>query len=104
AILNVTSIVLSLFTAFTVAGVFILRSKKEQYRSKFKAVGYPLTGIFFLLVEVWMIYYTMKVKTTESLIGISLLSIGVILYFLLANKRTQKASTINQEITINSGA
>lgn len=100
SILSITSIVLSLFTTFTVAGVFILRSKKEKYPSKFKAVGYPVTGIFFLLVEVWMIYYTMKVKTTDSLIGISLLSIGIVLYFILSRnqpKKHKQAAVINMK-------
>lgn len=90
AILSVTSIVLSLFTASTVAGVFILRKRKSIYPSKFKAFGFPYSAILFLLVECWMIYYTFKIKTMDSLIGILILLIGVVVYFGMLSKGGNK--------------
>ncbi|HEV7621799.1 MAG TPA: amino acid permease [Flavisolibacter sp.] len=87
ALLSITSIVLSLFTTFTVAGVFLLRKNKDKYGSGFKAVGYPLTCYIFLLIECWMIYYTFKVKTIDSLAGLGFLVIGILLYFALVRNR-----------------
>ncbi|HEY0580119.1 MAG TPA: APC family permease, partial [Candidatus Nitrosocosmicus sp.] len=80
SVLSITSIVLSLITSFTVAGIFILRKKPDRYRLKYKASGYPFTVWFFLIIECWMIYYTVKNKTVDSMIGIGFLLCGVFLY------------------------
>lgn len=85
AVLSITSIVLSLFTSITVAGVFVVR-KKGRGRL-YKAPGYPVTAVFFLLVEAWMIYYTFKSKTADSLIGIAFLFCGVVLYLFVTLRK-----------------
>ncbi len=102
AILSVTSIVLSLFTACTVAGVFILRMKQNRFPSHFKAPGFPWTAIFFLFVELWMIYYTFKAKAADSLIGLSFLAIGVLVYYIVVKRSVfvnNKPSIVKEQAT-----
>ncbi|GAC1421761.1 MAG: amino acid permease [Flavisolibacter sp.] len=96
AILSTTSIVLSLFTSFTVAGVFILRSPKYKRPLSFKAIGYPFTSLIFLVIECWMIYYTIKIKTVDSILGIAFLFVGICIYFMmrLFDKKRDKGSKI----------
>jgi APA family basic amino acid/polyamine antiporter len=87
AVLSITSIVLSLFTSITVAGVFLVRREKHAGVRRYKAPGYPFTAIFFLLVELWMIYYTFRSKTADSLIGLAFLLCGVALYLFVARRK-----------------
>ena len=83
AILSITSIVLSLFTTFTVVSVFVLRGNEEKYKLTWKAIGFPFTAILFLLVEGWMIFFTLIDKTKDSLMGFAFLGIGVVFYFIM---------------------
>ncbi len=96
AILSTTSIVLSLFTSFTVAGVFILRSPNYKKPMNFKSFGYPFTSIIFLAIECWMIYYTFKIKTLDSMLGMAFLFVGICIYFLVIHfdKKQGKPSKI----------
>ena len=89
SVLSITSIVLSLITSFTVAGIFILRKDPLKYPLKYKAIGYPFTALFFLIIECWMIYYTIKNKTMDSIIGIGFLFCGVLIYALVGKKKVK---------------
>lgn len=87
SVLSITSIVLSLITSFTVAGIFILRKNPLKYPLKYKAIGYPYTALFFLIIECWMIYYTIKNKTMDSIIGIGFLFCGVLIYAFVGKRK-----------------
>jgi Amino acid transporters len=87
SVLSITSIVLSLITSFTVAGIFILRKNPLKYQLKYKAIAYPFTALFFLIIECWMIYYTIKNKTMDSIIGIGFLFCGVLIYTFVGKKK-----------------
>ena len=81
--------ILQLSAALTVAGVFVLR-KKESEIPYFKAPFYPLLPLVFILFSIWIFVYLIIDKPLESMIGMLILAIGVLTYFI--NKRISKSS------------
>ena len=81
--------ILQLSAALTVAGVFILR-KKESETPYFKAPFHPLLPVIFILFSIWILVYLILDKPLESMIGMLILAIGVLTYFI--NKRISKSS------------
>jgi APA family basic amino acid/polyamine antiporter len=81
--------ILQLSAALTVAGVFVLRKKKPATPS-FKAPFYPLLPLIFILFSIWIFVYLIIDKPLESMIGLLILAIGVLTYFI--NKKISKSS------------
>lgn len=81
--------ILQLSAALTVTGVFILR-KKDQESSGFKAPFYPLLPVAFILFSIWVLIYLLIDKPVESIIGLIILSVGVLTYFI--NKKITESS------------
>lgn len=73
--------ILQLSAALTVSGVFILR-KKEHASTGFKAPFYPLFPVAFIIFSLWILGYLIIDKPMESMVGLLILAIGVITYFL----------------------
>jgi len=79
--------VLQLMASLTVAtSLFIKRQNKETFKSPFK----PVLQIIFLLFNIWVSIFTLIDRPVESLIGIGILLIGVVIYFF--DKPVQQAS------------
>ncbi|UCD60295.1 MAG: amino acid permease [Flavobacteriaceae bacterium] len=81
--------ILQLSAALTVTGVFILR-KKDQESSGFKAPFYPLLPVAFILFSLWILGYLIIDKPMESMIGLLILAIGILTFFL--NKKISSST------------
>lgn len=75
-------LLLVLFALVTVAGVFWSRIHHSGLSRPLKAWGYPLTPLFFIGVNAWMMVYLVKIRPMEALWGLSTLLVGVGVYFL----------------------
>ena len=76
-ILLYAGFVLQLMASLTVASSLFIKNKKEvSFRSPFK----PLLQIIFLVFNMWVLIFTMIERPEESLIGIGILAIGLIIY------------------------
>lgn len=80
--------VLSLFTFLTVLGLFILRWRRPELPRPYRAWGYPITPLLFLLLSGWTLVFIFRDKPLESLYGLATVSVGLLFYFL---SRTKKA-------------
>lgn len=76
---------LSLFTMLTVLGMMILRFK-EGKPDGYRAWGYPVTPILFLLTTGSVAVFFVQDKPTESLYGLSTAAVGWIFYQLSKKK------------------
>ena len=77
-ILLYAGFVLQLMASLTVATSLFLKNRQPgTFRSPFK----PLLQIIFLLFNTWVVIFTIIERPVESLIGIGILSIGVVIYF-----------------------
>jgi APA family basic amino acid/polyamine antiporter len=77
-ILLYAGFVLQLMASLTVASSLFIKSKEPGvFKSPFK----PVLQIIFLLFNAWVLVYTLIDRPLESLIGIGILLVGVVIYF-----------------------
>ncbi len=83
-IMTLIGFTLSMFTIMAVSGVFVIRYKMKKNNEDFyHTFGYPIIPVFFILVEGCMMVYVFANRPVQSLIGIGIALIGLILYFVL---------------------
>ncbi|NHN25252.1 amino acid permease [Flavobacterium jejuense] len=76
-ILIYCGVLLTLSSALTVLGVFVLRKNKTHNSSSgFKSPLFPFFQILFLLFSIGMIFFALKQYTFETIMGVSNLFIG----------------------------
>lgn len=80
-IITYTTFALTLFSVFTVLGVIVYRFKNPSIERPYKTFGYPVTPILFVGANIWFLYFIVKDKTTESLIGLGIIAVGLLAYF-----------------------
>lgn len=73
--------VLSLFTFMTVLGLFVLRVRQPELPRPYRAWGYPLTPLLFLLLNGWTLWFIVHDKPKESLYGLVTVFVGLLIYF-----------------------
>jgi APA family basic amino acid/polyamine antiporter len=91
-VLLYTGISLILSTTATVIGIFVLRNREPELDRPYKAWGYPWTPGIFILVNLWILFYTFKEQPFESFIGLGIFgaSIGVYYIGIKFEKRTHE--------------
>lgn len=84
SVVNYVQFALTLSSALTVAGVFILRWKQPNLPRPYKAWGYPVTPLIFLTVSIWMLWHMLEDPSTRtpSLLGLATIASGLIVYYL----------------------
>jgi APA family basic amino acid/polyamine antiporter len=68
-------------TTATVLGVFILRKREPDLYRPYRAWGYPWTPGFFILLNIWILFYTFIEQPFESIIGLSIIFTSLVIYF-----------------------
>ena len=81
-VLMYTGIALIITNSATVIAVFILRKREPDLLRPYRVWGYPWTPTVFLLVNVWILFYTFIEQPLESIIGVSLFLASIALYYL----------------------
>ena len=84
---------LTLCTALTVIGVFVLRWRRPDLERPYRVWGYPLTPLIFLSVSGWMMWQMLARPETRgpSLLGLATAAFGLIIYFLSPKSRPTDA-------------
>ncbi|MEP6749121.1 MAG: amino acid permease [Bacteroidota bacterium] len=77
-VLLYSGFVLQLMASLTVATSLFIRDRKP---GSFKSPLKPLLQIIFLLFNTWVLVFTMKDRPVESLIGIGILLLGLVIYY-----------------------
>ncbi len=79
-----------IFYALATSSIFVFRIKYPEMERPYKAFGYPVVPILFLLVATWLLLTTLVNSPRQSLTGIILILIGLPFYFYLSrqNKET----------------
>lgn len=81
-------------SSLTVAGVYVLRWRRPDIERPYKTWGYPVTPAIFLLVNTFIMVYVTVERPFESLVGLGIMTVGIILY--IANR---KWSSFGEEVT-----
>lgn len=91
-LLTYCGFMLSLFTSLTIAGVFVLRRRYPDLQRPYRVWGYPLTPASYLAVSIWMMIYVIFSKPGESLVGITIVGLGIPAYFFWKRKNRDKTN------------
>ena len=91
SVVQYTQFSLLLCSLFTVLGVIVLRKTRPELARPYRVWAYPLPPIIFATITIWMMFYLLRWKTTESLAGLATALVGLVLYF-CALKRPGRSS------------
>jgi len=81
SVVQYTQFSLLLCSLFTVLGVIVLRMTRPELARPYRVWAYPLPPIIFATITIWMMFYLLRWKTTESLAGLATAVVGLLLYF-----------------------
>ena len=79
-VLVYASILLVTISTLAVAGVYVLRYTRPDLPRPYRTWGYPYTPAVFLIVNLWMLAFTLMNRTFESLVGLGILAAGLAVY------------------------
>lgn len=77
-----------IFYGLATASVFIFRKKMPNAERPYKAWGYPIVPVLFLLVTAFLLINTILTATKQALIGLGLIALGLPVYFYLSRRNT----------------
>ncbi|MBI4460754.1 MAG: amino acid permease [Acidobacteria bacterium] len=73
--------VLVFFSLLAVAAVIVLRWRHPELPRPFRVPFYPYTPLVFVAFSLWILFYTLQGRPTESLLGIATVLLGLPLYY-----------------------
>jgi basic amino acid/polyamine antiporter, APA family len=87
-LLDMISFVVVLFYALTILGIFILRKKQPNAERPYKAFGYPVLPVIYIILALTFCIFLIKMKPLYAGIGLGIVLTGVPLYyFAVRNKK-----------------
>lgn len=78
---------LVIFFAATGLAVIVLRRKQPQTPRPYRAWGYPVLPLLFVLINLAVFFNTVTAQPRKSLIGLMILSLGIPVYFYWIRKK-----------------
>ena len=79
--------VITLFSFLTVLGLFFMGKKDKSNLPMFRSFGYPLIPAVFLVFNLWILIYGLIYKPTQSLIGLFICLLGIVLYLFISRRQ-----------------
>ncbi len=92
-----------IFYALVTSSIFVFRRKYPNAERPYRAWGYPVVPIVFLLVSGWLLVSTMVNTPQQSFTGILLIILGLPVYYYLNNKAAKNGITDQQGSNDNDG-
>ncbi len=89
-LLTMVSFVVVIFYILTIIGIFILRKKKPDAPRPYKAFGYPLLPLIYIVLALAFCVGLVYTSPTYSLWGLAIMLIGIPLYFIAIGNKTNK--------------
>lgn len=78
-----------LFYILTIAGLFILRKKEPNAERPYKAFGYPIIPLLYIVVTSLICFTLLIYDTRNAGLGIFIVGLGFPVYYLFLNKRRE---------------
>jgi APA family basic amino acid/polyamine antiporter len=90
------SVIITLFSAFTVGSVIVLRFKRADLRRPYKLWGYPIVPILFIAIHLWIVWGSVTQNPFESLIGLFIVCLGIPAYLMWRKQGTREEVGVRQ--------
>ena len=82
-----------IFYGLVTSSIFVFRKRYPDAIKPYKAWGYPVVPVLFLLATGWLLLNTIYTRPAQSFIGLVLIGIGLPVYFYFDRKRSAEAIT-----------
>jgi basic amino acid/polyamine antiporter, APA family len=79
-----------IFYALATSSIFVFRRSRPDLERPYKAFGYPVVPILFLLVATWLLVTTLINSPEQSIRGIFLILLGLPIYFFLSRQKKEE--------------
>lgn len=93
AVLDFIQFALLFCSFFTVLGVIKLRITQPDLPRPYRAWGYPVTPVIFLLVTLFMMYYLVVDRPLQSFFGALIMVSGLLIYVVFRKKDSGPATS-----------
>lgn len=80
SILVFAGFTMALNTLFAVSGLLIYRWRKPSHPRPYKAWGYPVTPLVFLMLTGWTLAFILIERPQEALLGLAIIGTGFVIY------------------------
>lgn len=80
-----------LFYGMAVSAIFVLRRRRPDLERPYRAWGYPVVPLFFVLTAVAFVLHTLVQNPAESLAGVGIILLGVPAYLFWRRRETPAA-------------
>jgi APA family basic amino acid/polyamine antiporter len=98
-LLDMISFVVVLFYMLTIFGIFILRKKRPEAPRPYKAFGYPVLPIIYILMGMTFCLLLIVYKPKFTWPGLIITLIGIPVYYFIKNQSQRNKHTIEDEHT-----
>ena len=85
-VLMYAGVTLIITTTLTVISLFVLRYNEPNLVRPYKVLGYPIIPLLFLIANIWILYFSFRESTQESMVGVSIILVSV-LFFLISKRK-----------------
>ena len=75
-----------IFYALITGSIFIYRRKFPHLERPYRAWGYPVVPVVFLLVAAWLLYRTIVDSPKQAVTGLVLIVLGLPVYYYLTKR------------------
>lgn len=82
SVVKYIAFILDIFTCLAVIGVYVMRFKQPGAVSAYRAWGYPVTPLIFLLPTVWTLAVLLRRNTAGSVVALATILAGLAVYAL----------------------
>jgi len=86
-LLDMISFVVVLFYALTILGIFRLRSTRPDMERPYKAFGYPVLPVIYILLAIVFCVFLIIMKPLYAGIGLGIVLAGIPVYYLTVNQQ-----------------
>jgi basic amino acid/polyamine antiporter, APA family len=95
AVLDFIQFSLLFCSFFTVLGVIKLRITRPDLPRPYRAWGYPVTPVVFLLVTAFMMYYLCVGRPLQSFLGVLIMISGLLIYTIFRKRADRGSATVS---------
>lgn len=83
---------LTLFASIAITCVMVLRVRRPQMARPFRAWGYPLTPLLFLVVSLWTLIWNFRGRPIESILSLVTVLVGGTIFYAMSSHKSKTGS------------
>jgi APA family basic amino acid/polyamine antiporter len=84
-----------IFFGLVIVSVFFIRRRVPKSEGAYRAWGYPVVPLLFLLTTSWLLIRTLITSPVRSLIGLALVALGIPIYYYWTLPRPATSQTVS---------